>query len=804
MSPDRPARTGTPPPLPDAIAGWFARRGWQPRSYQVATIEAFGDGVSCLVIAPTGGGKTLAGFLPSLVDLVRRGGGKGLHTLYVAPLKAITVDVERNLGALLGDSGIAVRLESRTGDSPAWRRRRQRLDPPDILLTTPESLALLASWPEAPGMFAGLRCVVIDELHEMAGTKRGDQLALVLTRLAALAPAHRRIGLSATVAAPSRLAGYLEAGGGVRVIAVSGGAGPDIAILEASGPLPWSGHSARHALDDIHAAIRDVRTALVFVNTRSQAEGVFQGLWERNRDGLAIALHHGSLARDARVRVEDAMARGALRAVVCTSTLDLGVDWGAVDLVIQIGAPKGIARMLQRIGRANHRMEEPSRALLVPANRFELLECQAVLDAIGDGVLDGSPRAEGGLDVVAQHILATASAAPFDADRLYREVVKAPPYARLSRALFDRLVDYVATGGYALRAYDRWRRLYPAGEGRLRIANEETARRFRMNAGTIVEDARLTVRMSGGRTIGEIEEHFILGLRPGDTFAFAGEIWSLVAIRETDAIVVRARSGEPRVPVYGGGSFPPTTNVADYLRRILAEEPRRRSLPGDVREWLALQEEHSLLPGADDLLVETFPRAGRWFLVCYPFEGRPAHQTLGMLVTRRMDETALRPLGFVANDYALAIWSLERVGDFETLVDGDLLSDDLDDWLAESSLLKKTFRKVATVAGLIERQHPGRRKTGRQVTFSTDLLYDVLRRYEPDHVLLDAARREAMETLLETRRLESMLERVRGRILQRDLAGISPLSFPIMLEVGRHFVGSAMLDDLLDEIGAPA
>ena len=405
-----------------------------PRNHQLATIEAVGRGASCLVVAPTGGGKTLAGFLPSLVDLAAKGGGRGLHTLYVAPLKAISVDIARNLGTLIGDIGIDVRLETRTGDSPPSHRRRQRVDPPDILFTTPESLALLASWPESPAIFRDLNVVVVDELHEMAGTKRGDQLSLALSRLAALAPRHRRIGLSATVADPARLEGYLEAGGGVTVITAGGGAWPDIRILKASSRTPWSGHSATHAVADIYRVIRQAATALVFVNTRSQAERVFQELWDLNDDGLEIALHHGSIARESRLKVEAAMAEGSLRAVVCTSTLDLGVDWGAVDLVIQIGAPKGISRMLQRIGLANHRMDEPSRALLVPANRFELLECQAVLDAINDGVLDGAPRLSGGLDVLAQHILGTAAGAPFDPDELYGEIIIAPPYADLDRA----------------------------------------------------------------------------------------------------------------------------------------------------------------------------------------------------------------------------------------------------------------------------------------------------------------------------------------------------------------------------------
>ena len=796
-------REETPPVLlPEAFHRWFAGRGWRPRPHQLAVVEATARGMSCLAIAPTGGGKTLAGFLPGLVDLAERGGGRGLHTLYVSPLKALAVDVKRNLEAPVDEMGLAVRLETRTGDTPSSRRRRQRLDPPDVLLTTPESLALFLSYPDANRIFGGLRYVVADELHAMAGTKRGDQLALGLSRLATLAPGHRRIGLSATVAEPGKLEGYLGAPGEVVRAIGRGGVAPDIGILVSGRRVPWSGHTARHAFGELYEIVRTVDTALIFVNTRSQAELVFHELWRLNDDGMAIALHHGSLAVENRRRVEAAMAKGALRAVVCTSTLDLGVDWGSVDLVVQIGAPKGVSRMLQRIGRANHSMDEPSRALLVPANRFELLECRAALEAIEAGALDGAPRENGGLDVLAQHVMGTAASGPFDPDRLYDEVVAVPPYADLDRALFARVVDYVATGGYALRAYDRFKRLYPTGDGRLRIANERVAHQFRMNVGTIVEDAMLTIRRKNGRAVGKIEEYFILGLEPGAAFAFAGRIWTLTSIRDTDAIVTEARSGTPRAPVYGGGKFPPTTDLAGVLRAIVAEPDRRERLPPDVRAWLRMQQRRSVLPRPDELLVEAFPRGGKFFTVCYPFEGRPAHQTLGMLLTRRMERAGLRPMGFMCNDYALAIWSLRPVARPAPLFDEDMLGDDLEEWMAESSLLKRTFRNVAIVAGLIERRHPGREKSGRQVTFGSDLLYDVLRRYEPGHVLLEATRREAADGLLDVRRLGDMLKRIGDRIVFRELETVSPLAAPIMLEVGRQTVGADASEDLLDEAEA--
>ncbi|MEM7121286.1 MAG: ligase-associated DNA damage response DEXH box helicase [Pseudomonadota bacterium] len=795
--------TSSPPAvLPSGFTGWFESKGWAPHPHQLQMVEAVAGGHSCLLIAPTGGGKTLAGFLPSLIDLAGGAAGEGLHTLYVSPLKALTVDVKRNLETPVADMGLPIRLEARTGDTPSSRRQRQRRDPPDILLTTPESLALLISYEDAPRLFGNLRFVVIDELHALAGTKRGDQLALGLSRLAALSPGHRRVGLSATVAEPQKLEGYLGSGDNVKRIQVSGGAKPDIGILVSGARVPWAGHTARHAFPEIYEILKSVETALIFVNTRSQAEIIFQELWRLNDDNLPIALHHGSLSVENRRKVEAAMTRGTLRAVVCTSTLDLGVDWGSVDLVIQVGAPKGISRMLQRIGRANHRLDLPSQALMVPANRFELLECQAALEAIGDGVIDGAPRDDGGLDVLAQHILAVACSGPFDPDALYEEIIAVPPYARIDRALFDRVLDYVATGGYALRAYDKYKRLYPTEDGRLRIANPRMVQQFRMNVGTIVEDPVLKVKRKRGREIGEIEERFILGLEPGDTFAFAGQIWSLEGIRDMVVIVSPAKSDQPQVPVYGGGKFPPTTNVAERLRAVLASKDRQRGLPADVRNWLDIQAWRSVLPRPGDLLVESFPRGGKFYMVCYPFEGRPAHQTLGMLLTRRMDRRGLGPLGFMCNDYALAIWGLKPVEAVDALFDEDMLGDDLEEWMAESSLLKRTFRNVGVVAGLIERRHPGKEKTGRQVTFSSDLIYDVLRRYEPDHVLLQATWAEAAGGLLDVRRLGDMLKRIKGRIVVKELEQVSPLAVPIMLEISKQMVQGEAMDDLLDEVEA--
>ncbi len=598
------------------------------------------------------------------------------------------------------------------------------------------------------------------------------------------------------------------------------GAPPDISMLDSAERLPWAGHTARHALADIYARIAAQTTTLVFVNTRMQAELLFQELWKINELNLPIALHHGSLDVSQRRRVEAAMAEGRLKGVVCTSSLDLGIDWGNVDLVINVGAPKGSSRLMQRIGRANHRLDEPSRAVLVPANRFEVLECRAALDAVAAGAQDARVERSGALDVLAQHVLGMACAGPFAAADLYREVIASEPYAALTKEDFDAVLDFVATGGYALRAYERFARIRRTRDGRWRVANPQVAQQYRLNVGTIVESSMLKVRLVragqgprarfGGKVLGEVEEYFVETMSPGDTFVFAGEVLEYRAIVEEEVHVSRTAATDAKVPSYAGGKFPLSTYLAAGVRAMLASPERWASLPPQVAEWLGMQRLRSRLPGREDLLVETFPRAGRSYLVCYPFEGRLAHQTLGMLLTRRLERARLRPLGFVCNDYALVVYGLSDLSlavaqgrlDLAALFDADMLGDDLDAWLAESALMKRTFRQCAVIAGLIERRFPGREKNSRQVTMSSDLVYDVLRSHEPDHVLLRAAWADAATGLLDIRRLSDMLARIRGRIDHVPLDRVSPLAVPAMLEIGRESVSGEAADALLAETEA--
>ncbi|MBO0710992.1 MAG: ligase-associated DNA damage response DEXH box helicase [Acetobacteraceae bacterium] len=783
--------------LPEPFRGWFVTRGWTPRAHQLAMIGAAQDGDSVLLIAPTGGGKTLAGFLPSLIALAAAP-RPAIHTVYVSPLKALTTDIARNLTQPVEEMALPVTIETRTGDTPANRRLRQRRAPPNILLTTPESLAILLSLPDAPALFGGLDTLVIDEVHALAGTKRGDQLALCMARLSALAPATRRVGLSATVGHPSSIAAYV---GAARRIEVTEGTAPELTMMLPDGRLSWSGHIGLDAAPQILDRIRAARMTLVFVNTRAQAELIFQALWRRNTETLPIALHHGSLHVDQRRRVEAAMATGMLRAVVATSSLDLGIDWGGVDQVIQLGAPKGISRLLQRVGRANHRMDQPSRAILMPTNRFEVLECEAAMAGVAADERDGDPPRPGGLDVLAQHLLGTALSTPFQPDQMFAEVISAAPYALLSRADFDAVLRFVEDGGYALSAYERWRRLFRDSDGRVHVRSPRVARQWRMNVGTIVEAPMIRIRLAGkrgpGRTLGEVEESFINRLTPGTTFLFAGRLLRFLRLRETWAEAAEGGDAEPMVPAYEGARMPLSTNLAAGVRALLQDPRHWDALPEQVQEWLRLQAAHSRLPGRTNLLVETFPRGDRWYLVAYCFEGRNAHQTLGMLITRRMERFGMAPLGFVATDYVLAIWSANQPVNIARLFEQDILGDDLESWLADSSMLRRTFRNVAVIAGLIERRHPGADKTRRQMTVSSDLIYDVLRRHQPDHVLLRATRADAASGLTDLGRIGGMLARVHGRIIHMALSRVSALAVPVLLEIGRETIRSGEDEETL-------
>ncbi|MBT4873569.1 MAG: ligase-associated DNA damage response DEXH box helicase [Marinovum sp.] len=784
----------------DIVLKWISSKGWHLFPHQRDMLHS-ADLPAQLLIAPTGAGKTLAGFLPTLAELASHP-HQGLHTIYVSPLKALTTDIKRNLMTPIHDLNLDIKVEDRTGDTSSHIKRRQRADPPQILLTTPESLALLISYPEATKIFAGVQRVLVDEIHALAESKRGDQLVLALSRLNGICPTLRRVGLSATVDDPQAITELLSGSAdGCPVCLADGGPAPDISMLKTDVPPPWSGAGGRYAVEPVLEQIKQHKTTLVFHNTRAQAEIFFHHLWLANNDHLPIAIHHGSLDRVQRQNVEIAMTAGKLRAIVCTGSLDLGIDWGDVDLVIQIGAPKNVKRLVQRIGRANHRYNAPSKALIVPANRFEVVECVAALEAVIANDLDGEKRGSKPLDVLCQHIVLVACAGPFDADELYAEVYTAGSYSALSRADFDQCVDFCTTGGYALKRYDQWHRLMRQPDGLYRLRDLRSAPRIRMNAGTIQDSDTLKVRLQrrrGGKPLGEIEEAFAATLSPGDTFLIGGQVVRFENLRDMTVEVSRQANKKPKIAIFSGTKFATSTQLS---ARILSRFATKNwsGLPRHTVHWLEQQTRISTLPLPDRLLLETFPRQDLHHLCIYGFAGRNAQQTLGLLLSKQLEARGLAPLGFVATDYATLIWGLEPIKTPKSLFDPDDLEQGLGDWLAGNAVMKRSFRAVATISGLIERNLPGLQKSGRQATFSSDILYDTLLKYDPDHLMMQITKSEAMSGLVDFSRIRQMLDRIEGRIDHRALPHLSPFSAPLFLEAGRVPVEGQAVERLISE-----
>ena len=789
----------------EPIDNWLKKNNWAIYNHQIETLKLSENGYDVLLVAPTGGGKTLAGFLPSLNDLINNKPKKNnLHTLYISPLKALTIDVHRNLTSPIEDQGLDIRVETRTGDTSAYKKNRQKVLPPDMLMTTPESLALLLSNKGSKDYFKNLKYLVIDEIHTLVNTKRGDLLSLNLSRISSISPDCKRIGLSATVKNKNAVLKFLTSKKKAKTLNVEETSVPKIDILETNNRVPWSGHMASYAIRDIYQKIKKSSLTIVFVNTRAQAELVFNKLWQENDNNLRIAIHHGSLEKEIRRKVESLMSLGKIDCVVATSSLDLGIDWGDVDLVVQIGSPKGISRFLQRIGRSNHRFDEPSNALLVPSNRFEYLECLSAINSIKNKLLDETKEKKGSLDVLAQHILGVACSEPFQVDELYNQVINAWPYRNLTKIKFFEVLEFVKNGGYSLKHYEQYSKIGVNKDKFYAIKNKSIRNRYRLNVGTIVESYMLKVKL-GNRTLGQVEEWFIEGLNEGDTFLFSGRVLEYQSISNNNVIVKSTSHTQPKIPSYAGGRLPLSTELSIEVRKLLSKKKFWKNFPNQINEWLKLQSKFSNLPSLNGLLVETFPRLmrgkKRFFLICYTFEGRNANQTLGFLMSKKMQRIGYKPISFVATDYALAIWSINEVTDVNIILNDDLMLDDLYEWLEETPLLKKNFRDAAIISGLIERSIPGQKKTGKQVLFNSDLIFNVLKKHEPKHLLLEVAREDSYRGLIDLDRLSEFLKRIEKNIAHEKLDRISPLAVPLILEINRQTIDKSEMEEyLLEEL----
>ncbi|HEX6911342.1 MAG TPA: ligase-associated DNA damage response DEXH box helicase [Longimicrobium sp.] len=813
-------RAAAAPPSIDPIApadAWFAARGWEPFAFQRDVWRAYLAGESGLIHAATGTGKTYAAWLGPVLEWMAEhpgdptaGKAPPLRILWITPLRALAADTEEALRLPLDDLRLPWTLESRTGDTSSAVRSRQRTRLPTALVTTPESLALLLSRDDARQLFADLRAVVVDEWHELMGSKRGVQVELALARLRGWRPGLRTWGLSATIGnlqdaqdallgtAPGRPRGRIVRAHIEKEVVV------DALIPPTIERFPWAGHLGTQMLPQVVEAIEEGETAIVFTNTRSQTEIWYQALLDARPDWAGqIALHHGSLERARREWVENGLRSGRLRCVVATSSLDLGVDFSPVDRVLQIGSPKGVARLLQRAGRSGHRPGAVSRVTCVPTNALELIEVAAARDGMRAGAVESRLPVERPLDLLAQHVVTVALGGGFRPDELRAEVRTTRAYAGLLDDEWQWVLDFVTRGGDALRAYPEFQRVVVSDDGTCNVGDKQIARRHRMSIGTIVSDASVTVKYLGGGALGTVEEGFIARLNPGDRFVFAGKPLEFVRVRDMVAWVRRATSTRGMIPRWMGARMPLSTELAASLRARLEEASRgtyRDAEMQAIRPILEIQARWSRIPAADELLVERVKTREGHHLFFFPFEGRLVHEGLAALFAYRISRLVPISFTFSMNDYGIELLSPDPAPLDEALAAGLLsprtLLDDVPASLNATEMARRQFREIARVAGLVFQGFPHAGKTARQLQASSGLFFDVFTRYDPGNLLVSQAHREVLERQLESSRLGRTLERLSaGRVVVTTPRRTPPLAFPLLVDRTREAVTSESLAD---------
>ncbi len=774
------------------ILDWFRQQGWSPLPFQRQTWEAYLSGGNGLIQVPTGSGKTYAAMMGAIADLLARP-GKGLQILYITPLRALSRDIEQSLRRPIDEMGWAVRVESRTGDTSSSRKAQQLKAMPDILITTPESLAVMLSYKDAASRFRGLRVVILDEWHEILSTKRGTQTELCLSYLRHLQPMLQTWAVSATLGNLNEAA-QTAVGLGMKPVIIQSHLNRQTIIQsilpQAVDTFPWAGHLGLRMFEELVAALDIDRSTLIFTNTRAQAERWFQALlFAMPNEGDRIALHHGSIDVKAREAIEAGVKAGAIKWVVCTSSLDLGVDFQPVERVVQIGSAKNLARLLQRAGRSAHVPEGTSEVLFLPTNALELLEISAFRNGLNAGDIETRHPLDKPYDVLLQHLVTLACGDGFVPDHILAMVRTTVAYQHLTDSEFNWLLEFVTTGGKCLSAYPQYQKV-TSKNGICQISTAQLSRMHRMSIGTITSNQSVRLVYTNRKEIGTVEESFVSKLKKGDVFFFAGRQLEFFMIKDMVVYVKGTHKKSTVTPTWGGGNLAISDTLSLHLRSEISTLNGHSSLNAEldcIRPILATQERLSHLPAANELLIETCKTREGQHLYVFPFEGRFVHEGLGFLWGYRFASQQHATFTISVNDYGFEIlapkgYPFKNLFS-EAFFERDHLDDDVKSSLNLSELTGRKFRGVSQVAGLVFKGYPSSRKTSSQIQVSSSLIYDVFSKYEPDNLLLKQAEREVLDEQLQVHRLAKTLERLNQfSTVWCETKRPSPFAFPLLIE----------------------
>ncbi|HKK87773.1 MAG TPA: ligase-associated DNA damage response DEXH box helicase [Saprospiraceae bacterium] len=794
---------------------FFRSKGWQPLSYQKKAFDRIFNGYNGLVNAPTGSGKTYSLLLPLFLKGLQIQHEKGLFAIWITPLRAIAQEIKESAEELDTFYSLGWDIQIRTGDTDSKTRQKQLRKPPQILITTPESIHLILASKQYKDFFGKIRFFVVDEWHELLGSKRAVQVELALSRLKTLSPRLKIWGISATI-------GNLEQGMQVllghtkhyqkRTLLRSGIQKKiDVhpLIPDSLKEMRWAGNLGISMKHKVHEVISKYKTTLIFTNTRSQTERWYHELLETYPDlAGAIALHHGSLDRSVRYWVEEALHKGLLKAVVCTSSLDLGVDFRPVEAIVQIGSPKGVSRFFQRAGRSNHQPGAPSIIYFLPTHSMEVIEYMALKQSLQKSDFEARLPHILCFDVLSQYLVTLAVSDGFKPDEILEEVKSSFCYSDMTKSEWQEVLEYISTGGKAIKASGDFKKVeWIPEESKYRVRNRRVAMRHRLSIGTIVSDGMMLVKFLKGGTIGMIEERFITGLFEDDAFIFAGRTLKLVKIKDNTVLVRRAKSKDPKVPAYGGGRMSLSSQLGERLRNAIYElQKPRKQMPGLIRELLQTQEKRAALPGPGTLLIEHYHSREGQHLFFYPFEGRRVHEALASLIAYRIGQQMPISFSMAFNDYGLELVTdkkevpLEKLN-FDDLFRVDQLSEDLMASINSAEMAKRSFRDIAGISGMVFSGFPGKKKKERQLVSSTNLLFSVFSEYDPDNIMYRQSLREVFEYQIEEERLRTALERV--SLQEKMLVPIerpTPFGLPIMVDRLRARLSTEKIEDRLRRV----